>query len=73
MRNSNCIADRGEKRALFFSSVQTEFEAMQPSVQCVRWAVPAGVERLRNEANRSVQSSAEVRNGWSYSPFRHTP
>ena len=37
------------------------------------WAVPAGVKRLRHEADHAVQSSAEFRNEWRYIPFRHTP
>jgi hypothetical protein len=44
-----------------------------PSIQWVPGALSLGVKRPEREADHSLQSSAEVKNGWSYTSIPQIP
>jgi hypothetical protein len=57
---------RGLGIFLFTTASRTALGPTQPPLQCVPGALSLGVKQLGHEADHSLPSSAEVKNGWSY-------
>jgi hypothetical protein len=53
---------------LFTTVSRTVLEPTQPPIQYKPGALSPGVKRLVSEADHLSQSSAEVKNTWSYTP-----
>jgi hypothetical protein len=58
---------------LFATASRPALGATQPPTKWVPGVLSTGVKRPGREASHSAQSSAEVKNTWSYTSTPHTP
>jgi hypothetical protein len=56
----------------FSISAKSVLGSTQPPIQCVPWALSAGIKRPERKADHSPPTSVEAKNGGSIQPLSHT-